>query len=96
MCFCAETLAGLGLSWISNDDNKTASGWQQVPVLINYLLNHSNQAIRSKWLIQLETKQVSISSEWTVESLAQLIRSKMYSFKEWNTMLLCTFVLAHM
>ncbi len=57
MCFCADTLAGLGLSWINNDDNKTASRWQQVPVLINYLLNHSNQTIHSKRLIQLETKQ---------------------------------------
>ncbi len=77
MCFCAgsaDTLSGLGLSWINNDDNKTASRWQQVPVLINYLLNHSNQTIRSKRLnlIQLETRQVS-PSEWIVESLAHSI-----------------------
>ncbi len=52
MCFCAGTLAGLGLSWINKYDNKPASRWQQVPVLINDLLNHSYQMIRSKRLIQ--------------------------------------------
>ncbi len=48
MCFCAGSLAGLGLSWINKYNNKTASRWQQVPVLINGLLNHSNQTIHSK------------------------------------------------
>ncbi len=69
MCFCAGTLAGLGLSWINKYDNKPASRWQQVHVLINDLLNHSYQMIRSKWLIQSKTKQVR-PSERTVESLA--------------------------
>ncbi len=45
----------------NNDDNKTASRWQQVLLLINDLLNHSNETIHSNWLIQLETKQVSPS-----------------------------------
>ncbi len=40
------------LSWINKYDNKTTSRWQQVPVLINDLLNHSNQTIHSKRLIQ--------------------------------------------
>ncbi len=75
MCFCVGTLSGLCLSWINEDDNKTASRWQQVPVLINYLLNHSNQTIRPKRMFPLETKQVS-PSEWTVESLAHSILSK--------------------
>ncbi len=52
MCFYAGTLAGLGLSWINKYNIKTASRGQQVPDL----LNHSNQTIRSKRLIQLETK----------------------------------------
>ncbi len=46
MCFCAGTLPNLGLSWINKYDNKTASRWKQVPVLINDLLNHSYQTIR--------------------------------------------------
>ncbi len=37
MCFCAGTLADLGLSWINKYDNKTTSRWKQVPVLINDL-----------------------------------------------------------
>ncbi len=36
MCYCAGTLAGLGLSWINKYENKTASRWQQVPVLIGF------------------------------------------------------------
>ncbi len=52
MCFWAGTLAGLGLSRINKCDNKTASRWQQVHVLIKDLLNHSYQMIRSKQLIQ--------------------------------------------
>ncbi len=32
-CFCAGTLAGLGLSWINKYNTKTASRWQQVPAL---------------------------------------------------------------
>ncbi len=39
-------------------DNKTASRLQQVPILIHYLLYHSNQVICSKRLIQLETEWV--------------------------------------
>ncbi len=51
---CVFVLAptGLGLSWINKYDNKTPSRWQQVPVLINDLLNNSYQTIRSKRLIQ--------------------------------------------
>ncbi len=50
---CVIVLApGLGLSWINKNDNKTASRWQQVAVLINDLLNHSYQTIRSKRLIE--------------------------------------------
>ncbi len=46
MCFCAGTLPNLGLSWINKYDNKSASRWKQVPVLINDLLNLSYQMIR--------------------------------------------------
>ncbi len=75
MCFCAGTLAGLSLSWINKYDNTTTSRWEQVPVLMNYLLNHSLQTIRSKRADSIETKEVR-PSEWTVESLGHSIRSK--------------------
>ncbi len=42
MCFCAGILADLGPSQINKYDNKTTIRWQQVSVLINDLLNHSN------------------------------------------------------
>ncbi len=74
MRFCAGTLAVLVLSWIKKD-NKIGSSWQQVPALINYLLDHSNQMICPKQLIQQKRKKVG-PSEWMVESLAQLISSK--------------------
>ncbi len=78
MCFCAGTLAGLGLSWINKNDNKTASRRQQVPVLINDLLNNS---YLFKTADSIETKEVR-PSEWTVESLTHSIRSKTDSFME--------------
>ncbi len=101
MCFCAVinillnvflccTLGGLGPSWINKYDNNTASRWQQVcfnKLLIeSFISNDSFNTADS-----IETKQVS-PSEWTVESLAHWIRSKTDSFKELNTVLLCTVV----
>ncbi len=55
---------------INKYDNKTASRWQQIPVLINNLLTHSYQTIRLKRPIQ--SKRI----KRTAESLTHLIRSK--------------------
>ncbi len=47
----------LCLSWMNKYDNKTTSRWQQVPVLINVLLNHSYQTVRSKRLINRQLSE---------------------------------------
>ncbi len=68
----------LGLSWINKYDNKTASRWEQVPVFVNYSLNHSDLF---KTADSIETKQ-GRPSEWTAESLAHSILyiQKLYMF----------------
>ncbi len=56
------------LSWINKYDNKTTSRWQQVPVLINDLLNHSNQN-SFKTADSIETKQVRPSLHPNVHTI---------------------------
>ncbi len=49
---CVFSPIGWFRSVVDKYDNTPQNRWQQVPVLINYLLNYSYQMIRSKRLIQ--------------------------------------------